>query len=342
MDPFDDQDDSFRIVGADSFCPDGAMMPDADDEPAERPEPGDGSLDAFAGGQVRPQDVVRLSDLGRDAARRFAREWPDLPEETRAAIVREMDELSEDRVDLLFGRVLRVALDDPSPLVRQLAVAALWEDEGSDLLDRCRALLAGDTSDDVRAEAARALGRFADLAAAGDLAADASERLRAELVAVAADSAEPPHVRRLALESVGAFGKDPDIRTLILEAWESDDQADRGSALYAMGQSQDRSWLPTLLDELASDEAVLRYQAARALGSIGSDAAVPELLAVMDGEEDVEVRHAAIAALGAIGGRAAVRALRTLAEHAEEADEDLIAAALEEATADLDDGDDRR
>jgi HEAT repeat protein len=93
---------------------------------------------------------------------------------------------------------------------------------------------------------------------------------------------------------------------------------------------------------LASDEAVLRYEAARALGVIGSDAAVPELLAVMDGEEDVEVRHAAIAALGAIGGRAAVRALRTRADHAEEADEEMIEAALEEATADLDDADDRR
>ncbi len=330
-----------RIVGADAFGPDGAMKLDEDDDAADRPEPGDGSLAAFAGGTVRAADVAHLSDLGREAAGRFAREWADLPEATRVAVVREIDELAEDRVELQFGRVLRVALDDPSPVVRQLAVAALWEDEGSDLLGRLRGLLARDPSDDVRAEAARALGRFADRAAEGDLADDVADALRSELATVAADPAEPPHVRRLALESVGAFGKDRDIRTLILEAWESDDQADRGSALYAMGQSRDRAWLPTLHDELATDEAVLRYEAARALGVIGSDAAVPELLAVMDGEEDVEVRHAAIGALGAIGGRAAVRALRTLADHAEEADEALIEAALEEAS-NLDDADDDR
>lgn len=330
-----------RIVEADAFGPDGAMKLDEDEEESERPEPGDGSLAAFADGHVRARDIARLSDLGRDAARRCAREWADLPEDTRAAIVREMDELAEARVDLVFGRVLRVALDDSSPVVRQLAVAALWEDEGSDLLDRLLGLLARDPADDVRAAAARALGRFAGLAAAGDLADGVAERLRSDLVTVAADPAEPSHVRRLALESAGAFGTEPDVRTLILEAWESDDQADRGSSLYAMGQSRDPAWLPTLRDELAGDEAVLRYEAARALGAIGSDAAVPDLLAAMDGEEDVEVRHAAIAALGAIGGRAAVGALRTLADHAEAVDEDLIEAALEEASG-LDDGEDGR
>jgi HEAT repeat protein len=332
-------DDDVRIVGAEYFGPDGV---DAVDDPeSERSEPGTGALDAFAAGQVRPAEVARLSDLGREAGGRFAREWPTLPEEIRAAIVRQMDELAEDRVELQFGRVLRTALTDPSPLVRQLAVAALWEDVQGDLPDRLRSLLDGDPSSDVRAEAARGLRRFAVAAAAGELDGETADALRDLLVRVAGDSAEEPHVRRHALEAAGAFGQDPVVRALVLDAYESDDPADRASALFAMGQSFDRSWLPTLLDELANDDAAMRFEAARACGSIGSDAAVPELLAMMDGEEDVEVRHAAISALGQIGGRSAVRALRTLAEHAEEADEVLIEAALEEASA-VEDGDDRR
>lgn len=303
-----------------------------DDEAEPKPtEPGTGALEAFGDGSVRSADVARLSDLGREAAARFAGEWAALPEETRAALVRAMDELAEDRVELQFGRVLRVALDDPSPLVRQLAVAALWEDERGDLIGRLRALLGGDPSADVRGEAARALGRFADRAAAGDLDPSEADALRSELAAVAADLAEPPHVRRAALEAVGVFGQEPSVRRLIVDAFDSDDPADRASAVYAMGQSCDRTWLPALLDELGSDDAAMRFEAARACGAIGSDAAVPELLAAMDGEEDVEVRHAAIAALGRIGGRSAARALQTLAEHAEEIDEDPIEAALAEA-----------
>lgn len=302
------------------------VCPDA----AEPPQRADGSLAAFAGGDVRPADVARLSDLDRAAAARFARDWPDLPEATRERIVRAMDELAEDRVELQFDRVLRLLLDDPSPVVRQLAIAALWEDERIDLVDRLRALLAEDPSPDVRAEAARALGRFTDLAAAGDLPTASGRALIEDLAERAENDDEPYVLRGRALESLGVFGREERVRRLIEDAYHSDDQGLQGSALYAMGQSLDRDWLPTLVEELASPDAELRFEAARACGAMGDESSVPELLACAR-DEDAEVRLAAIVALGQIGGRAAVRALRSLSETAEEADQDAIAAALEEA-----------
>src|ERR687894_3175509 len=85
-------------------------------------------------------------------------------------------------VDLTFGRALRVALNDRSAVVRQLAVAGLWEDESSELLDRLRDMLLNDESPDVRAQAAAALERFASKAAVGSLdepvALDLREALR--------------------------------------------------------------------------------------------------------------------------------------------------------------------
>jgi len=274
--------------------------------------------------------VARLSDLGREDARALARAWPALPEATRVAVVREMGELAEERVDLTFGRALRFALDDESPAVRQLAVAALWEDDREDLLDRFLRLIADDPSQDVQAEAAGALARYADQAAAGDLDDATGKALRDALTELARDEATPFGVRRRALESVGVFGREERVRRVIRDAYEGEEQSLRGSALYAMGRSLDPRWLATVLDELQSPEAELRYEAARAAGSLGDDRAVPELgqLAL---DPDVEVRHAAIAALGKIGGRGALRVLRALVEEPDEADAEVIDAAPEEA-----------
>jgi len=306
---------------------------DVDDEPGldpGEPERGSGSVTAFAEGEVRPSDVARLSDLDRTAAARFAGEWTGLPEETRERIVRAMDELAEDRVELNFGRALRVALDDPSPVVRQLAVAALWEDERQDLIDPLRDLLGRDPSQDVRAEAARGLGKFAHMAESVALPEATARLLRDELLAVAGDEREPEALRQRALESAAVFGRDPEVRNLILDAYESDDQAWQGSALFAMAQSLDPSWLPTVLQELASSDAQLRFEAARACGALGDEAAIPELVECAS-DEDVEVRHAAIGSLGQIGGPAAIRALQALSTTASEADQETIEEALDKA-----------
>ena len=286
------------------------------------------TLDTLRAGPVRAEEVARLSDLSREAARTLAVAWPGLPEPVRVAVVRRMDELCEERIDLSFGRALRVALDDESPVVRQLAVAALWEDERSDLPDRLLALIADDPSEDVRAEAARGLGRFADRAAAGELDEVAGRRLRTALAA-AAGEASPHGLRRRALESVGAFAGE-DVRSLIQAAYDSEEHDLQASSLVAMGRSMDPRWVGIVLEELQSPEAELRFEAARASGALGDDRAVPELAPLCQ-DPDAEVRFAAIGALGQIGGRSAVKILRLLADGAEEADAEMIDAALEEA-----------
>ena len=304
------------------------------DSPGGSPSSVAAALAALRRGTVRASDVAALSDLSRQATAVLAGEWPSLPEPTRVAIVREMDELAEERIDLNFARALRVALDDESPVVRQLAVTALWEEERGDIVDRLQALAATDPSEDVRAEAAKGLGRFAEQAVAGDLDGTLGERLQAGLTALAADEATPYGLRRRALESVGVFGGE-EINRLIRAAYDSDEQGFQASALFAMGRSLDPRWLEIVFRELASPEAELRFEAARACGAFGDDRAVPELARLAD-DPDTEVRHAAIAALGQVGGRAAVRVLRGLADVARESDVDLVDAALEEALGELD------
>jgi HEAT repeat protein len=302
-----------------------------DTEQANRARSLSAALAAMREGDLSQTWLGRLSDLSRDGAKVFAREWESLPEPVRIAIVRRCDELSEERVDLNFRRALQVALADPSPVVRQIAIAGLWEDESRDQLDRLLRILRSDKSPDVRAEAASALGRFAQRAVDGSLDDEAEQSLQRELFLAASEDA-PYVLQRRALEALGSFADDAAVRKVVSEAFDSGDHGLQCSAVHAMGRSLDRRWLPTVLGELESDEPELRFEAARAAGLLGSADALPLLLEAAR-DDDAEVRHAAINAIGQIGGRGAVRALERLAEDAGAADLELIDAALEEVNA---------
>jgi HEAT repeat protein len=279
-------------------------------------------------GDLSHARVARLSDLSREDGRVLAQIWPTFPEETREAIVRRIEELSEERIDVNFRRTLRVALEDPSATVRQLAVSALWEEDSSDLLSRFEDLLEHDASEDVRAQAAAALERYVGRAAVGELEEAEALRLR-DLLLTATSPNEPLVVQRRALEALGPLGGDPRVRNLIAEFYESDDQALRCSAIYAMGRSLQSEWMPDILAELESDEAELRYEAVRAAGAMGSQDALHGLISAAR-DEDAEVRYAAISAIGLIGGRGGARALERLAEDADEADLELIESTIED------------
>lgn len=306
----------------------------------QEPRPNDQktAADAIAAlirGNFHPADLVPLSDLGRADAATVRRTWPTLTERARVTCVRYLAELAEDNVQYTFGRVMRVAIEDQSAVVRQLAVAALWEDEGSDMVELLLGLLQNDPSQDVRAEAAQGLGRFAERAAGEELEPEVAERIYQALIEVAKNKREPVLVRRRALESVAVFGSQPVVVQLIREAYHDDDASLRAGAIYAMGRSLDLRWLPTVLEEFSSADAEMRYEAARASGQLGDDRAVPGL-ARLAKEEDVEVRHAAIDALGKIGGTSSIRILRQLKRSASAIDAEAIEEALDEALASVD------
>lgn len=293
------------------------------------------ALDAFREGDLSQAQIARLSDLSRADAALLAELWPTLDEERRIEVVRRCDELSEERLDLNFRRALRIALADPSAVVRQLAIGGVWEEESTELLARLEALMQTDSSPDVRAAAAGALERFASKAETGELGSQEREQLRQALYETAEGVDVPYGVQRKALESLGAFGAEPAIAATIERAYESGDHGMQCSAIYAMGKSLQRRWLPEILAELESDDPELRFEAARAAGTIGSVDALPLLLDAAQ-DDDAEVRHAAIGAIGQIGGRGAVRALERLAEDAGEADLELIDSTIEDVNALLD------
>jgi HEAT repeat protein len=96
-----------------------------------------------------------------------------------------------------------------------------------------------------------------------------------------------------------------------------------------MGRNCDARWLSTLVRELKSDDAEMRYEAATACGSLGDEAAVPHLLPLFK-DDDAEVQEAAVQALGQIGGQEAKRALEDCLASPEERVRDAALAALAE------------
>ena len=307
-------------------------MVDRDDALTPRPEL---TAEEFAQriadlGEATVTDVAIFSDLDRAKVTVLRRAWRGLALDTRRQVVTLMNELGEENIEYNFSRALKIALRDDDPAIRTQAIGGLWEDDSEDILAYLIEEGVTDSDRIVREEAARAIGRFAQLLAEEELSPRWFTPLRAKLLELVRgqDSIE---VRRRALEALAVYSDDPDVTTEIRRAYESDDEPLRESALYAMGRNLDERWLDTILKEMASDEAGLRYEATRASGEFGDRRAVPQLIELL-GDDDREVQLAAVASLGRIGGDASIRILKRLASAKDEIVRDAAEEALDEAS----------
>jgi HEAT repeat protein len=301
-------------------------------EVEDEPKPAlDAVTAALLRGEYPRSMLVGLSNLTAREAGSFKQAWAGVDARVRAAVVSELNDLAEERLDYRFDRALLAMLDDADPVVRQRAVAGLWEHDDTRFAATLAAILEGDESEDVRAEAARGMGRFVEMAELGELDPELADRVTGTLLATVSDPAESMHVRSRALESTAILAGNATVLEAIETFFDEEDTGFRATALYAMGRSLQARFLPTILNETSSDDAEIRYEAARAAGFLGDTEALP-VLAELARDEDAEVRQAAISAMGEIGGTAAARYLRRLAEEASDTEIELIEAALEDAS----------
>lgn len=271
-----------------------------------------------------------LNDLNREERETFRAAWSRLGAARRREVIDGLIDLAEQNIDVNFGAVMRVALDDQDERIRVQAVRGLWEDESPDLIGPLMRLLATDPSEDVREEAASALGQFVlqgELGTLGDSQAFAVEEA---LLRAYNDPAESVEVRRKALQSL-SFSSDEAMRDLIEEAFKDADNRMVMSAIFAMGRSADPRWERTVRRELRRASPEIRFEAARALGELEAAEAVYELGEMAQTDADEQVREMCIHALGQIGGKEAQRILETMAETEEnETLQEAIAEALDE------------
>lgn len=278
---------------------------------------------------VRSIDLRGLSDVPRERLVEFHALWEALSPVRRIDLLREMVEQAETHVDLNFHAVLRTLLDDADAQVRRLAIEGLWEDEKTTLIAPLTALLRGDAAYEVRAAAATSLGRYIWLGVIDEIAPRHADAAEAALREAWFRPGEVNEVRRRALESL-AHTDTEGLNDMIRNAYFDEDALMRQSAVFAMGRTGDSRWARLVLEETASGDPAMRFEAAQAAGEMALKPAAQPLIRLLD-DPDSSVREAAVAALGKIGGTQARRVLEALARGADEA----LAQAADDALAEL-------
>jgi len=275
--------------------------------------------------------IYALSDLSGERLDALRAAWDQLSAERRRNLIVHLVETAETNFELDFSAIINPALDDIDMDVRLAAVEGVLEDSPPPVIERLMQLAQEDPFSEVRAAAARALGPFVLQGELGKLPARLNQRLQETVLALHTNDAEDLDVRRRALEAIGNCGREG-VRELIRDAYQADERAMRVSAVFAMGRSCDDVWAPQVLDELASDDPELRYEAARAAGELELRKALPPL-AELAYEDDREIQEMAIWAMGEIGGAAVNQILGDLAALAESGDDFELAEAIAEAQA---------
>jgi len=243
--------------------------------------------------------LAQLSNLSSEELRLLDQVWETIEPKRRRQIMSRLVELAEDNFELNFDAIFKSRLSDSDAEVRGTAIEGLWESEETSLIDPLINLLEQDSSEKVQAVAATALGKFALLAELKKLRPSHKSRISQALLAIIDDESKPLEVKRRALEAAAPLSL-PQMKKAIMEAYHSGEPKLKISAIFAMGRSCSRSWLPILLRELTSTDAEIRYEAAGACGELGEKEAVPYLIELVN-DDDVELQLAAIKALGKIG-----------------------------------------
>jgi HEAT repeat protein len=288
-------------------------------------------LDAIQGTQSKLSypALYGLSGLEPEEREHLSQIWPDIELQQKIWVLQSLLEIAEASFLVDFASVFHLALEDEHAEVRRLAVQGLWEDRSWRWARILIRLVREDPSDAVRAAAAMALGSFVLDGELHEEAEAHSAQVCDALFDVLGRLSDAMEVRRRALESL-AYSSDSKVSALIEAAYESEELPMKVSALFAMGRSADPAWAPIILQELASGEAEMRYEATRACGELQVADAIP-LLGALTQDHDREVQETAIWALGQIGGREA----RRLLEDCYELSDDSIHEAVEEALANM-------
>lgn len=279
---------------------------------------------------IRPSYNVlsELTDLSDRALADFVDTWVTIPISRRIQVISELVDISEDNTEVDFTAVFKICLKDDDPEVRRTSIIGLWEFDDRSLISSLVGLIKNDNSLWVRASAATGLGKFAHMSHSDKLLAKDIIMVEEALLSTLVDENEHIEVRRRALESISPFN------SLMVDKyieWASQSEVNnlRCSALYAMGNTGNNTWLPYIIQELANPIAQIRYEAANACGELDDESAEPYLIDLLS-DGDLEVQVASIYALAKIAGPLCKQALDNYKNSSNPVIKDAVMNALEE------------
>jgi len=302
------------------------------DQPAARPVAFEKIINALLDNE-HPFPAVhlhRFSDISTSELASLEKIWLQINPDRRAALLEDLENLAEADTLVSFDDLSKFALIDPDARVREIALRLLWESTDANLIPNIERMLEHDPDEHVRAAAATALGQFVYLGELEEIAQNLLTSIEDRLLAVTSDTTEPKLIRRRALEAMG-FSSHPEMKSLIIAAYNNSDPQWVVSAVFAMGRSANSTWIPSVLEMLDSENEDVLYEAVRAIGELEGHSARRKLLKLLKSHpEGSEIRMAAIWALSKIGGERVRTTLEKLLDESEDDEEyDVLEDALE-------------
>jgi HEAT repeat protein len=273
-------------------------------------------------------DIAALSNLDDENFLKFKTAWSKSDYEQRLNIISKMVSASEDDFTLDFTRIFLTGFYDTNEAIRIKAIEGLELEDKYTYARPILTALKSDESEEVRAVAAKALGKFTRMIECDEVPEILASKVYNALLETLENEREPMSVRRRALESISPFRQEL-IQQYIEDYYYHDDLKVKASAIFAMGANCDTRWLEFLIAEMQSEIAELRYEAARSSGGIADEEAVPYLIKLVE-DIDPEVQDAAINSLGQIGGQEAKKLLQKLSRSTNARIKDTAKAALSE------------
>ena len=266
----------------------------------------------------QPKYLHTFSDISTEDLNLIKNIWEKVDPKRRAVLMADLEPLLEADTLLCFDDFAQFALSDPEASVRSSALSLLWESENPQLIPILIDLLRHDPSNEVKAAAARALGRFVQLGEMEELLLDVLQ------------NSEDPGIQSKALEALG-YSSRKEVPVLINKAYQEKDTRRISSALYAMGRSLDHKWEPQVLEMIDHHDEDVKIEAIRAAGELELVSARVILIEIASNEnEDWDIRMATMWSLSKIGGEDARDTLEDLLEKAEDEEEaDIIEEALD-------------
>lgn len=270
-----------------------------------------------------------FSDLTPEDLQALLATWPQVTINRKRSLLEDLELLAEADTLVSFEVLAKPLLRDSDPYVRASAIRLLWECTDTDLIPIFVNLLEQDPDSQVRATAATALGQFIYLGELEAISPMLLHQVEEHLLQTVNEQANEVQVRRRALEALGASSR-PEVPPLIESAYSRQSPDWTVSALFAMGRSGDERWETLVLENLHSSNDDIRLEAVRAAGELELASARVPLLAILQDEEDLDIRREIIWALSKIGGPGIEERLQELLEAEEDEDEaDFLEEALD-------------
>lgn len=269
----------------------------------------------------------RLSDLTPEEAKEIEKLWPKISARRRTALLEDLEQIGDADDILFFDAVCRIALKDDQPAVRRTAIQILRNYETPDLIPTFLNMLENDSSVEVRAAAAAAMGGFVYMGEIEEISSRSLRKIENILLKVTTGK-DDKLVRRRALEALGFSSRD-EVPPLVEKAYTMKDADWLITALFAMGRSADARWKAQVLKCIDDSRPIVRAEAVVAAGELELTEATRSLLKLLRDDND-NVRAAAIWSLSQIGGENVAEALEAMLDKTEDDDEaELLEDALD-------------